>query len=399
MQIWETKEISELGEVVGGATPSTAVDEYYNGSIPWITPKDMSAIQGRFIMRGERNITKSGLDSCSTRLMPRGSVLFTSRAPIGYIGISQTALCTNQGFKSIIPNERTDSMFLYYLLKYSKDNIEATASGTTFKEVSGRTMRQIKVRVPKEISVQRSIAATLSCLDDKIELNNRIIANLEAQAQAIFKSWFVDFEPWAGTRPASWKDGCVGDMANAIYSGGTPDTRKPEYWGGDIPWLSSGETRNHFVTATEKSITKAGVDQSSTRLAKRYSVVMASAGQGYTRGQTSLLLIDTYVNQSIVVIESSASAVYIYLSLSGRYEELRGISDSSSIRGSITTKMISSFPLTVPDKPIIEEFSSLIMPLFNLIENCLYEIQNLARTRDSLLPKLMSGEIEVPVEG
>ena len=135
---WKTCTLSDLGTIVGGATPSTKdTANYDGGSIPWITPKDLSDFKGRFIKRGERNITEKGLNSCSTQLMPRHSVLFSSRAPIGYVAIADNELCTNQGFKSVVPNESTDYMFLYYLLKYNKDAIEHMGSGTTFKEVSG----------------------------------------------------------------------------------------------------------------------------------------------------------------------------------------------------------------------------------------------------------------------
>ena len=181
MAEWKQCTISDLGTVVGGATPSTKdVANYENGTIPWITPKDLSDFKGRYIQRGERNITEKGLSSCSAQIMPADTVLFSSRAPIGYIAIAKNGLCTNQGFKSVIPNESTDPLFLYYLLKYNKDAIEHMGSGTTFKEVSGNTMKNIVVRVPVEIQEQRRIAQILGSLDDKIEENDRINHNLVA---------------------------------------------------------------------------------------------------------------------------------------------------------------------------------------------------------------------------
>ncbi len=178
---WKECTIADLGNVIGGATPSTKKSENYeNGSISWITPKDLSTFQGRFISRGERNITELGLNSCSTRLLPANTVLFSSRAPIGYVAIAAKEMCTNQGFKSVIPNDDTDYMFLYYLLKYNKSNIENMGSGTTFKEVSGNTMKSIKVSVPVEIEEQKRIGAVLSAIDDKIELNTAINENLAA---------------------------------------------------------------------------------------------------------------------------------------------------------------------------------------------------------------------------
>lgn len=181
MGIWKTCTIGDLGTVVGGATPSTKeMDNYEGGTISWITPKDLTGITSRFISQGERNITEKGFKSCSTQLMPPHSVLFSSRAPIGYIAITNQEVCTNQGFKSIVPNEDTDYMFLYYLLKYNKDMIENLGGGTTFKEISGSTMRGIKVSIPASIEEQRQIASVLSALDDKIELNNKINNNLTA---------------------------------------------------------------------------------------------------------------------------------------------------------------------------------------------------------------------------
>ena len=178
---WKTCTIGDLGRVVGGATPSTKKAENYDGgTIAWITPKHLAGFSGRFISRGERNITEQGLKSCSTQLMPAHTVLFSSRAPIGYIAIAEQEVCTNQGFKSVVPDEKTDYMFLYYLLKYNKEKIENLGSGTTFKEVSGSTMRGIEVRVPETIEEQQRIASVLSALDDKIEKNTEVNENLAA---------------------------------------------------------------------------------------------------------------------------------------------------------------------------------------------------------------------------
>lgn len=181
MTEWRECTISDLGTVVGGATPSTKDSSNYdNGNIAWITPKDLSNYEDRYISCGERNITEKGLSSCSTQLLPRHSVLFTSRAPIGYVAIAENEVCTNQGFKSVVPNKDTDYLFLYYLLKYNKETIENLGSGTTFKEVSGGTMRGIKVKVPTTRSAQEAIGRFLDSIDCKIEENRKINKNLVA---------------------------------------------------------------------------------------------------------------------------------------------------------------------------------------------------------------------------
>lgn len=176
---WIKCKISDIGTVVGGATPSTKKSENYDGgTIPWITPKDLSTFSGRYISNGERDITEIGLKSCSAQLMPPNTILFSSRAPIGYIAIAANEVCTNQGFKSVVPNDDTDPLFLYYLLKYNKDKIENLGSGTTFKEVSGSTLRNVEVTIPCTITEQKAISAILGSIDDKIEGNNQINNNL-----------------------------------------------------------------------------------------------------------------------------------------------------------------------------------------------------------------------------
>ncbi|MEA4909167.1 MAG: restriction endonuclease subunit S [Anaerolineaceae bacterium] len=146
---WKLGTIADLGEVVGGSTPSTAKPEYFTeNGIAWITPKDLSINKNKFIMRGEIDITDLGLRNSSARLMPRGTVLFSSRAPIGYIAIASGEVCTNQGFKSIVPKEGIGTAFVYYFLKDNLQTIEGMASGSTFKEVSGTTMKSIPAFIP-----------------------------------------------------------------------------------------------------------------------------------------------------------------------------------------------------------------------------------------------------------
>ena len=384
---WKTCTIGDLGTVVGGATPSTKKNENYDGgTISWITPKDLAGFSGRFISHGERNITEVGLKSCSTQLMPTHTVLFSSRAPIGYIAIADREVCTNQGFKSVVPNEDTDYIFLYYLLKYNKDRIESLGSGTTFKEVSGSTMRGIEVFVPDSIEEQRQIASVLSALDDKIEKNMEINDNLYEQVTTYYKHLFAGI-----TSTTS-----VGEMADNIFSGGTPSTANEAYWNGDHYWLSSGETSNRFIVSTIKTITDEGITNSSTRKANKYDIAIASAGQGHTRGQTSMLLTETYVNQSIIVVHANGDYLpFLFWNIANRYEELRVISNSNSIRGSLTTKMISSLNIPKTEATRIKQFSDCAWPIIKTIENNLNENQRLTAIRDVLLPKLMSGELDV----
>ena len=191
---WRFRKVSEIAEVVGGGTPKTKKPEYWGGDIPWLTPKDLSGEHFRYVSRGERNITKAGIENSSARLVPPGTVLLTSRAPVGYVAMAKNPIATNQGFRSLVVNEEHDPDFIYYLLLHNTDYLKQHASGSTFQELSGSTLKSLEFLIPP-LSEQRAIAHILGSLDDKIELNQRMNKTLEAMARAIFKSWFIDFDP------------------------------------------------------------------------------------------------------------------------------------------------------------------------------------------------------------
>lgn len=177
------------------------------------------------------------------------------------------------------------------------------------------------------------------------------------------------------------------DLLNAIFSGGTPSTTHPEYWNGEFPWLSSGETNQPYISKTEKTITQEGINQSSTRFAPPGAVVMASAGQGKTRGQTSFLKIGVYINQSIIAMvpdETQLLAKYLYYNLQFRYDELRSSSDSSSTRGSITTELLKTLKITIPDLPTQEKIASILSVYDDAIENNNKRIKILEKMAENL---------------
>lgn len=180
--------IADLGEVVGGATPSTNNPAYFcDDGIAWISPKDLTGTGLKFIYRGEQCITESAYNSCSTKLMPAGTVLFTSRAPVGTVAIAMNDICTNQGFKSVIPKKEIGTAFVYYFLKENKQLIESHASGTTFMEVSGNVLKNIPAIVPKpEVAAQ--FTAICIPLFNEQRKNELEIGRLQELQQALVSS-------------------------------------------------------------------------------------------------------------------------------------------------------------------------------------------------------------------
>ncbi|MWC90417.1 restriction endonuclease subunit S, partial [Escherichia coli] len=295
--------------------------------------------------------------------------------------------------------------FVYYLLKsidFSQFNVGSGVPTLNRNHLSGVLVADTSYSYEKEVS------NVIGILDDKINLNKKINQTLEQMSQTLFKSWFVDFDPVIdnaldagnpipealqsraelrqkvrnsadfkplpaeirslfpsefeetelGWVPKGWKIDNIGGLSDKIFSGGTPNTSTEEYWNGALNWFSSGETRNALIIETEKKITATGVKNSSTRLSVAGDILIASAGQGHTRGQTSLNTIDTYINQSVVCIRpiKPSYSTWLYFNLSSRYTEMRAISDSHSIRGSLTTKLISSMKVASPTDELISLF-------------------------------------------
>lgn len=170
--------LADIAEIVNGATPSTKDSDNYDGSIIWITPKDLSDQKQKYIKQGQRTITEKGFNSCSAQMIPPYNILMSSRAPIGLLAINQFECCTNQGFKNIVLDKSIcDVNFIYYYLKFHIKEIESLGSGTTFKEVSKSSLQKFEIELP-DIEIQRSMSKCLSDIDRKIELNHRINDNL-----------------------------------------------------------------------------------------------------------------------------------------------------------------------------------------------------------------------------
>ena len=386
MTEWIECTLDKLGEIVGGATPSTKCEDYYGGSIPWITPKDLSSFKGRYITSGERNITEKGLASCSAQMMPKDAVLFTSRAPIGYVAIASQSVCTNQGFKSIVVNEKADPLFVYYLLKYNKDAIEAMGSGTTFKEVSGKTMRAVKVRIPLDVSYQKRIAAVLDSLDTKIENNERINDNLYAQAKAIFDNHFINID----AIPAGWRKGNLLDIANYL-NGLAMQKFRPQGNEIGLPVLKIKELRQG---SCDDSSELCSLSIKPEYIIHDGDVVFSWSGS---------LLVDIWcggtcgLNQHLFKVTSDVYDKWFYYLWTAHHlaRFIAIAADKATTMGHIKREELAKAEVLIPCEEDYTSFNSIMQPIFELMISNRIESRKLAALRDELLPKLMTGEIDV----
>lgn len=256
--------VSEFADIIGGSTPSTKNENYWDGEKPWITPKDLSQHDFRYIEKGSRNISEAGLSSIGNKLIPTNSVLLTTRAPVGYLAIASNPVCTNQGFRSLVIKDGFDPLFIYYLLLANIDYLKSNANGSTFQELSGSVLKNLEFRIPS-LETQKEIAHILGTLDDKIELNRRMNKTLEDIAQALFKHWFIDFEfpneegrPYKssggemvdselGQIPIGWRVGSLNEIAS--FLNGLALQKYPPNGTDDLPvikisQLNSGNTYN-----------------------------------------------------------------------------------------------------------------------------------------------------------
>lgn len=333
------------------------------------------------------------------------TILYSIDGTIGNVALFRGEKCIlGKGACYLNPDSNfLDRMFLYYELQSPrfKGYIDKMSTGSTIKHISLKTMRNYIFTFP-QIDTQKRIASILSSLDDKIELNRRINENLEAQAQALFKSWFVDFEPFRdgefveselGMIPKGWRVGKLGDACKCVL-GGTPSRNKDEYWNGDIAWINSGEVNEFRITKPSEYITKEGLENSATKLLPKKTTVLAITGA--TLGQVSLLEIESCANQSVIGVLENEMIPYefIYPLINESIKVL--ISNmTGGAQQHINKNNVEQLDIIIPDNKTILNYKHILQPIYAQIGINCFESRRLATLRDTLLPRLMSGELKV----
>lgn len=395
MSNWKKYKLGDVAQIIGGGTPSTTKEEYWNGEIGWLTPRDLTGYSFKYISKGERNITEEGLKNSSARLMPEGTVLMTSRAPIGYLAIAGDELCTNQGFKSFIVNEdKINNEYLYYLLKSNIDRIKSLGTGSTFAEVSASILKSFEIEIP-DLPTQKEIALLLSSLDDKIELNLQMNQTLEAMAQAIFKEWFVNFNfpgfdgELVDGLPKGWSIGNLGELCSNIRVSYNPikDVIDTRYIGLEhIPRKSImlSEWGHSDDINSQKSQFQKG-DILFGKLRPYFHKVVIAPFNGIC--STDILVIRS-------IIPHFQLFAYFHLFSDECISYSNSHSDGTRMPR-VSWNSLSKFQIPIPSDEILIQFQETIQPFFEKVYSSIFENQSLIQTRDTLLPKLMSGNIAV----
>jgi len=420
---WKYLSIGDCATVVGGGTPSTKNPEYWDGDISWISPKDLSNNTNKYVSRGERFITKKGLENSSAKILPENSLLFSSRAPIGYLAINTQPMATNQGFKSLILKDEFDVEFFYYLFKQKTEYIKNFSSGSTFQEISGSEVKNLKFLIPP-YKEQKQISKILSKLDKKIELNQKMNETLEEIAKTLFKSWFIDFDPVKAKEegrptglskelsdlfPDSFEDSKLGQIPKGfkvdsvdnqynISIGKTPPRKEPQWFSDnhqDIPWVSIRDMGDAgvYINKTSEFLTNEAIEKFNIKVIPKNSVILSFK---LTVGRVSILGNEMCTNEAIahfVPKDDDLSEGFTYCLLKSiRYESL---SSTSSIATAVNSKIIKTMKCIFPSKGLLIAFNEFCHPIYKKIETNSNENKIILNLGETLLPKLISGEIKI----
>lgn len=401
----EWKEV-RLGDVCtrvcSGGTPKSTNLSYYGGEIPWLNTKE---IDFNRIYSTEKTITDSGLNNSSAKwIVPNTVTVAMYGATAGKSCIVKVPMTTNQACCNLtINDEVADYEFVYYTLKNDYTTLASLANGGAQQNLNAQIIKDYVLQMPS-LADQRRIASILSSLDRKIELNNKINADLEEMAQAVFKNWFVDFEPFKdgkfvdselGMIPEGWKVGCLGDMG-AVVCGKTPSKSNSNYYGGDIPFIKIPDMHgNVFVENSEDRLTEEGSLSQIKKLIPPYSLMVSCIA---TVGLVSINTKPSHTNQQIntVIPHNKSALFYLYQHIKNNEEFLKNMGRGGTTTLNVNTKSFSNIRLLIPSEIALEQFHGIVEGLFKKIEQNLHESRTLSLLRDTLLPRLMSGELEVP---
>lgn len=397
--------ISQIGEVVGGGTPSTSIEEYWDGDIPWISPKDLTGYNAVYIEHGESFITKNGLNKSGTRLLPANTVLLSSRAPIGYLAIAKNPLCTNQGFKSIICNERiVDPLYLYYYLKANLSYIKLFGSGATFPEISAKTMNKIRVSIISNVEKQISIAKTLLCYDSLIEVNNKRIKTLEQMAENLYKEWFVRFR-FPGHENTEFENGIPKGWNYFKFSTVYKTIRGVSYTSEEIDCDTGENLINLKNIKAFGGFRKDGTKKYCGRfkqeqVVRKNDLVMGVTDMTQDRrtvGSVALVPdIEGVISADLILLKSSLSNIFsYYLIKAGGYSRLFSEFGNGANVIHLKPGQINNQKILIPSVDTINQFVKIVDKIINQINALEQKNDNLSKQRDLLLPRLMSGKLEV----
>lgn len=376
---WNKSVLIKYIDLIGGGTPKTSVAEYWNGSIPWLSVKDFNN-DNRYVYTTEKHISEQGLLNSSTKLLQKDDIIISARGTVGELAMIPFPMAFNQSCYGIRAKDGLNKAFLYYLLKNKIKELKKITHGSVFDTITRETFSNIVVDIP-DYQTQCAIASILGGLDEKIELNNKINDNLEQQALELFSNY----------QKASDEKICFTDVIQ-ILGGGTPRTKESAYWDGDIPFFTPKDVGCPYTISTEKTITEDGLNHCNSQLYPVNTVFVTARG---TVGKVCMPGVPMAMNQSCyALVGKNLHQLMVYFYTLATVERLKHKA-SGAVFDAITTKDFSSEYINRLSKQDEKSFLKLAEPMFQMMLSNILENKKLENMRDTLLPKLMSGEIDV----
>ena len=382
--------LSDLVDVIGGGTPKTTEESYWNGSIPWLSVKDFCGDK-KYVYNTEKSITVEGLNNSSTKLLHKDNIIISARGTVGELAMIPYDMAFNQSCFGLIPKGNNDPHFVYYLLKDKVRSLKSQTQGSVFDTITKATFDRIECADYSEED-QHRIASILSSLDRKIELNNKINADLEEMAQAIFKNWFVDFEPFKdgkfvdselGMIPEGWKVGTLFDIAEIFDK-----KRKP--LSGNVREKMDKIYPYYGATSCMDYVDDYIFDGIYTLIGEDGSVVKEN-GLPYMQYVWGKM----WVNNHAHILQGkngySTEMIHALLSITNIKFLVTGAVQAKLSQGNMQKILVA-----IPPKNVLDEIRPVIDNLYSKIRINTDENSRLSLLRDTLLPRLMSGELEVP---
>ena len=381
--------LSEIMDIIGGGTPKTSKPEYWNGDIPWLSVKDFNN-DYRYVYETEKTITQAGLDNSSTKLLQRNDSIISARGTVGEMAMIPYPMAFNQSCYGLRAKKGlVDEEYLFYLLKHNVVALKKNTHGSVFDTITRDTFDGIEVELPSLVE-QKVVASILRDLDDKIEVNNEINKNLEQQAAAYFHHQFI-----VNAAP-SWKEGTISDLGTVI-GGSTPSKSKPEYYTDNgIAWITPKDLsvdKSKFISHGADDITELGLRNSSASIMPAGTVLFSSRAP---IGYIAIADGEVTTNQGFksVVPNGNVRTAFVYYFLKNALPTIENMASGSTFK-EISGSAMRTVPAVIPDDGSLQEFSDFCEPLFQQQRTLEAENHSLAALRDSLLPKLMSGELDV----
>lgn len=333
----------------------------------------------------------------------KNDIIYTRTGQVGLVFKNKYGIIHNNCFKVFSKICEVENNYIYWFLRQNKiyEYVNNVAAGAAQPDLNHDAFKSIDFIYPSK-EIQRKIVKTLSNYDDLIENNNRRIKILEEMAQKIYKEWFVDFK-FPGHETTTFKASPLGKIPNdwevkkigkeyKTYLGGTPSRNEIKYWNGDIPWLNSGKTNELRITEASEYITKAGLEKSSTKLMPKFTTVLAITGA--TLGQVSMLGDEMCANQSVVGVYSNTNQEFVFYLLKDKIKKLIQ-NASGGAQQHINKDIVNEMEFILPTNNILNDFTNILKPINLEIFNLLHKNRVLKQTRNILLPRLISGEINV----